>query len=162
MPAQSRGATAARLSFGRDGVDVMLGRDDGVGVAAVGHVAFVGFGVVGADHAFGAVGLGAGFAVLAGHAGFDGDAYAGEIAGLELGDGSADGGDAADDLVAGNHGVHGAAPLVAHLVDVGVADAAVVDCNDDVGGARFAAVKVKRGERRGLGLRGVAKRFHVV
>ena len=63
--------------------------------------------------------------------------------------------------MAGDHGVHGAAPLVADLVDVGVADAAVVDGDDDVGGAGLAAVEVERGERRGLSLRGVAKRFHV-
>ena len=150
------------VELGRDVVDVMLGGDDGVGVTAVGHFAFVGFGVVGADHALGAVGFGAGFTVLAGHAGFDGDAYTGEITGFELGHGRADGGHAAYDLVAGDHGVHGAAPLVAHLVDVRVADAAVVDGNDDVGGARFTAIEVKRGERRSLSLRGVAKRFHVV
>ena len=142
-------------------MDVVLGGEDSVGVAAVGDIAFVGFGVVGADHALGAIGFGAGLAVVADPAGFDGDAYAGEVADFELGDGGADGGDVADDFVAGDHGVDGAAPLIADLVDVGVADAAEVDCNDDVIGARFAAVEVKRGEGRGLGLRGVAKRFHV-
>jgi hypothetical protein len=42
-----------------------------------------------------------------------------------------------------------------------VADAAVIDCNDYIAGPRFAAVKVKRGEGRGLALCGVAERFHV-
>ena len=67
----------------------------------------------------------------------------------------------ADDLVTGHHWIHGAAPLVANLMDVAVADATVVDCNDDVVWAGLAAIEVKGSERRGLGLRGVAKRFHV-
>ncbi len=158
--AEQRG-DGGEVELGGDGVDVVLGGDDGVGVAAVGHFALVGLGVVGADHALDAVGLGAGFAVVADHAGFDGDADAGEVAYFEFGDGGADGGDAADDLVAGDHGVEGAAPLVADLVDVGVTDAAIVDGNDDVAGSWFATVKVKGSERRGLGLRGIAKRFHV-
>ncbi len=50
-------------------------------------------------------------------------------------------GDAADDLVAGDHGEEHVAPLAADLVDVGVADAAVVDGEDDVVGVGVAAVK---------------------
>ena len=42
--------------------------------------------------------------------------------------------DAADDLVAGNHREDRAAPLVARLVDVGVADAAEENLDRDVGG----------------------------
>ena len=47
----------------------------------------------------------------------------------------ADAGDPPDDLVAGHHREDRAAPLVPGLVDVGVADAAVVDVDDDVPGA---------------------------
>ena len=67
----------SEIQLGRDGMHVVLGRDDVVRVAAVGHFAFVGLCVVGSHHALGAVGLGAGLAVFAGHAGFDGDADTG-------------------------------------------------------------------------------------
>src|ERR1700761_116485 len=100
----------------------MLRRNDGVGVSTVSHLAGVGLGIVGADHAFDAVGFSTGFAVLASHTGLYGDADGGEIAGLELGYGRADGGDVTNDLVSGNHGVHRAAPFVADLMDVRVAD----------------------------------------
>ena len=74
--------------------------------------------------------LEAGLALGAGAVGVDHAADRGEVARLELGDGGADLGDAADDLVAGNAGIdggHHAAPLVAGLVEVGVADAAEED-----------------------------------
>jgi hypothetical protein len=45
-------------------------------------------------------------------------------------------------------------------MDVGVADAAVVDRDDDIGGAGLAAVEMEGRERGGFGLGGVAKRFH--
>ncbi len=66
-------------------------------------------------------------ALGAGAVGVDHAADGGEVAGLELGDGGANLGDAADDLVAGDAGVDGghyAAPLVPDLVEIGVTDAA--------------------------------------
>ena len=54
------------------------------------------------------------------------------VADLELRDLGADGGDAADDLVARARRVDGAAPLVADGVEVGVADAAVEDVDLDI------------------------------
>ena len=71
--------------------------------------------------------LESGLALGAGAVGVDHAADRGEVAGLEFGHGGADLGDAADDLMAGNAGVdggHHAAPLVAGLVEIGVADAA--------------------------------------
>ncbi len=101
--------------------------DDAVGVAAVGDAAGVLVGEVVGEGEVGAELLEARLALGAGAVGVDHAADRGEVAGLELGDGGADLGDAADDLVAGNAGIdggHHAAPLVAGLVEIGVADAA--------------------------------------
>ena len=62
----------------------------------------------------------------------------------------------AHDLVAGHHREDGAAPLVAGLVDVGVADAAVEDVDLHVVRAHLAAVELERRQRGGLGEGGVA------
>ena len=130
MPAQSSGAAAGEVEVGGNAQDEVLVDDDAVGVAAVGDAAEVLVGeVVGEGHV-GAELLEAGLALGAGAVGVDHAADGGEVAGLELGDGGADLGDAADDLVAGHAGVdggHHVAPLVAGLVQVGVADAAEED-----------------------------------
>ena len=55
-------------------------------------------------------------------------------------DGGADGGDGADDLVAGDEGVFADAPVVVDQVDVGVADAAVGDFDFDIGGGQLARI----------------------
>jgi hypothetical protein len=60
-----------------DGIHIVLGCDDGVGVASVGRLALVGLCVVGPNHALGAVGLRTGFAVFANHASLDRDADTG-------------------------------------------------------------------------------------
>ena len=67
---------------------------------------------------------------------------------LNFVDGVADGGDAADDLVAGNHGIDGVAPLVAGHVQVRVADAAVENLDGDFGRAGFAAAEGVGSKRR--------------
>ena len=64
-------------------------------------------------------------------------------------------GDFADDLVARHQRVHGDAPLVARLVDVGVADAAVEDLDGHVVRPRAAAAERHGGEGSGGGLGGV-------
>ena len=116
IPAQSKGAAPARFEVRGDAQDEPLVDDDAVGVAAVGDASemlvrrVVGEGQVRAEL------LEAGLALGAGAVGVDHAADRGEVAGLELGDGGADLGDAADDLVAGDAGVdggHDAAPLVA-------------------------------------------------
>ncbi len=110
--------------------DESLVDDDAVGVAAIGDASqmlvgkVVGEGRIRAELLEARLALGAG-AVRVDHA-----ADRGEVAGLELGDRGADLGDAADDLVAGHAGVdggHDTAPLVADLVEIGVADAAEED-----------------------------------
>ena len=65
--------------------------------------------------------LEASLALGAGAVGVHQAADRGEIAGLELGNGGADLGDATDDLVAGNAGVdggHHVSPLIAGLVEI--------------------------------------------
>ncbi len=66
---------------------------------------------------------------------------------LEFRCGFAGGDDAANNLVAGDHGIDGVAPLVAGHVEIGVADSAVEDFNGDFGGARLATRKVVRSQR---------------
>ena len=127
MPAQSRGAAPARSRFEGTFEHESLVDDDAVGVAAVGNAAGVLVGEVVGKGEVGAELLQALLALGAGAVGVDHAADGGEVAGLEFGYGGADFGDAADDLVAGNAGVdggHHAAPLIARLVKVGVADAA--------------------------------------
>ena len=69
-------------------------------------------------------------ALGAGAVGIDHAADCGEVAGLEPGDGGADLGDAAHNLMARNAGVNGGhrvLPLVANLVEIGVTNAAEQD-----------------------------------
>ncbi len=97
------------------------------------------FGVVGEDSGLTfAVLLCTGFAGGTGAAGVDHAAYGSVVAYFEFLYRRADFADDADDLVARNHGVHGVAPLIAGLVDVGVADAAELDVDENVIGARLA------------------------
>ena len=76
-------------------------------------------------------------------AGIDHAADRGEIAGLELRHVAANLHDAADDFMAGDHGIDGVPPFVAGLVQVGVADAAVEDLDDHIGGERVATLDGK-------------------
>ena len=127
MPAQSRGAAPARSRFEGTCRTNRSIDDDAVGVAAVGDASQMLVGEVVGESEIRAELLEAGLALGAGAVGIDHAADRGEVAGLELGDRRADLGDAADDFVAGNAGVdggHHAAPLVADLMEIGVADAA--------------------------------------
>jgi hypothetical protein len=74
--------------------------------------------------------------------GIDHTTYGDEISDFVPGYGGADGGDAAYDFVAGDDGInrrHDAGPLVAGLVEVGVADAAEEDFKGYVGSGGGAA-----------------------
>ena len=101
--------------------------NNAVGVAAVRNAARVLVGkVVREDHVRAEL-LKACFALRASAIGVHQAAHCGKIARLEFGDCGANLRDAADDLVAGNTGIdgrHDSAPLVACLVEIGVADAA--------------------------------------
>ena len=109
-----------------------------------------------------AVLLFASFTAVADATGIDHTADGGEVADLELRDFSADGLYGSDNLVAGNHGVNGVVPLVAGLMDVGVANAAEVYGDVDVFGAGLAVFVIKRGERGGRRMCGVAVSFNHV
>ncbi len=132
-----------------------------LGIAAVGHLvgnavqAVVGLGIVLAAHLFFA--LAALVAHLAGvHHAADGDAVA-DLVPLDLG---ADGGDPADDLVARDHGVAAGAPVVARLVQVGVADPAIEDFHRHIVGAQGATVEGERRQGNPGGLRCVTEGLH--
>src|SRR5690606_6083574 len=88
--------------------------------------------VVGHHGAALAVLLEPGAALLALAAAVHHAADADPVAGLHVGDGAADLRDDAGDLVAGHHRKDGLTPFLAHLVDVGVADARVLDLDGDV------------------------------
>src|SRR5690606_1919367 len=132
---------------------------DAGGVAAVGGRAGVALAaVVGGGHAVLAVLLLAGRALRARAAGVDEAAHADGVAGLEPGHGRADGGHAADDLVPGHHREDAAAPFVACLVDVAVADAAPEDVDGHVVRARRTALDRERRQRAAGGSGGVGGR----
>ncbi len=117
--------------------------DDAVGVSAVGDSSGVLVREVIGEGGVGAELLEACLAFGADAVGIDQAADGGEIAGLELGDFRPNLGDAADDFMAGNAGVdggHNAAPLIAGLVEVGVADAAEENFDLDVVAGGIAAL----------------------
>ena len=135
IPAQSSGAAAGEIEVGGDAQNEVLVDDDAVGVAAIGDASEVLVRrVVGEDHVRAEL-LKASLALGAGAVRIDHAADRGEVAGLVLGDRRADLGDTADDLVAGDDRVdsgHEPAPLVADLMQIGVADAAEKDLDLDV------------------------------
>src|SRR6202012_5159453 len=123
----------------RDLPHEVLGDDDLRRVAALGDRAVPVDGAVGLD-AVRAELLEAGLAQIALAARVDQAADADPVADRVPGDGRANPTDHAGDLVSGRERVRGAAPLAAHGVDVGVADAAVLDVDEHVVRTELAAV----------------------
>jgi hypothetical protein len=147
-----------------DAHDEVLVDDDVRGVPALGD------GAVAIDRAVGQHGAGQAIllvsaaAVLALAARVDHAADADAVADRVVGHLRADRADDAGDLVAGNGRVGHLAPLTAAMVDVGVADAAELDVDQDVTGTDVAPVDGQRDERlaggRGaVGLRGARLRW---
>ena len=135
IPAQSKRRGSGEVEVRGNMEHEPLVDHDAVRVAAVGDAAEMLVGEVVSEGQVGAELLEARLALRAGAVGVHQAADRGEVAGLELGDGGADLGDAADDLVAGDAGIdsgHDFAPLIAHLVQIGVADAAVENFDLDV------------------------------
>eukprot|EP01132_Coremiostelium_polycephalum_P015745 gene15744-biopygen7837 len=147
---------AGQVELGRDLHHEVLADHDAVGVAAHGVAAIdpVWRGV-GHGRAFEAVLLEVGVAGVAVTAGVDHAANTHQVADFVRGDAGADGGDFTDDLVARHQRVHGDAPFVACLVDVGVADAAVENFDRHVIGARATAFEGHGGEGSGGRLSGI-------
>lgn len=83
-------------------------------------------------------------------------ANAREIADLEFGDLIADAGNAPDDFVAGHHRINGVAPFAAHLMDIGMADAAKLDFDENIARAKVAALEIPGRKLVGGGMNGVA------
>ena len=79
----------------------------------------------------------------------------GQIAGLEALDVGTHLGHPPHDLVAGDHGEQRAAPLVPHLVDIGVADAAVGDLDQHIVGTHRPALDFEGPQGQGGGWGGI-------
>ncbi len=140
---------AGQVEVGGNRVGEALVHDIVIGVAAHGDGAVDA--VLGGVGERGALVAEVLFAVVAGRAlaaGVDDHADGGNVARLELVDGAAGGADAAHDFVAGHQRIDRLAPLVAGHVQVGVADAAVENLDDDFSGAGIAAGEVEGSERR--------------
>ena len=141
--------------------DECFGDDDCVGIAAVGrHGVAAIVGVVGVGRALVAILLEPAKARLAAPAGIDHAADPHGVACLELRHLGADASDAADDLMARDHGIDRAAPVVAGVVDVGVADAAIENVDHDVVGARIAPLEPPGREPLLRGVGGPARNLH--
>jgi hypothetical protein len=136
----------------------ILGDNDAFGVASEGgKVIMAIFIVVGKRHAFFAVLLQiflTGRAVLAR---VDHAAHADHSSDLKFGDIGTNLGDFSDDFVTGHEGVQATAPLVAGLMDIGVANATIQDFDDNVVGTRVAAGEVKWSDLVRGGLGGIAE-----
>lgn len=118
--------------------------------------------IVGEDLAVLAILLQARVAGRAMMATVDQAADADRVADLELGHRTADGRNVADDFVPGHAGVQRVGPLVAGLVQVGMADAAVGDVDLDVVRPRLAANNVERRQRRVSGVGAIGFYCHGV
>src|ERR1700733_8507801 len=118
---------SGQIKIGRYLQDKALVDDNAVRIAAVGDAARVLVReVIGEDEIRTEL-LQTLFALGTGAIGIDHTADGGDVSYLEFLNTGADFGDAANDLVAGNAGIHRGhhtAPLIAHLVEIGVTDAA--------------------------------------
>ena len=140
----------------------LLAHDKALGVAAIGRLAGDPIAIiVGLRVALAAELLQALAALIALLAGIDHAADRDRVADLVAGDFVADLGHAADDLVAGNHRVDAPSPIVAGLVEVGVADAAVEHLHDDIVGAWGPSLKRERRQRRVGGSGCITKGFQI-
>ncbi len=92
-------------------------------------------------------------------AGVDHAADTGPVADLQLLDMGADFHDLADDLVAGHHRVERVVPVVANLMEIGVADAGVENLDLDIVRAGFAPLEIERDKRRLRVVGGIAFDF---
>src|SRR6266700_1525689 len=129
-PSTKKWRSSGKIKIGGDAQDEAFVNDDAFGVAAVGHASEVFVRrVEGEDHVRAEL-LKASLALWAGAVRIDHAADRGDIAGLVLGNCRADLGHTADDLMTGDDRIirgHELAPLVAHRMEIGVADAAEED-----------------------------------
>jgi hypothetical protein len=152
------GDASAQQRRGGGGVDALGHGQDEVGVYHdVGRVAALGDGPVpvgagvSGDHAGQAVLLVAVAAVGAFPAGVHHAADPDPVPDLMAGDLGADLGDDSDDLMSRHDGERLRTPVAVDGVDVGVADAGVLDLDEYVVGADVAAFDVREGERLASG-----------
>ena len=130
--------------------------DHGFRIAPVGHGFVVAVDpVVGADHALVAVLLLTLLARIAGATGIDDAAHANLVTDLVLADLLANRRDPADDFMPRHHRVDRAAPVVLGKVDIGVADAAVVNLDGNVIRAQGPTLDGMGSDARGFRLGGI-------
>jgi hypothetical protein len=124
--------------------DEFLADDDPVRIAAEGVAARALLRpVIGAGEAVLAILLQPLLAGAAGKAGVDHAAHADNVAGFELRDCAADLGHFPNNLMAWHARIAGAAPLAPRRMEIGMADAAKADCNNDVFRARIAPLEAE-------------------
>src|SRR6266702_4311382 len=167
-PSTKKWRGSGKIKIGGDAQDEAFVNDDAFGVAAVGHASevFV-WRVEGEDHVRAEL-LKASLALWAGTVRIDHAADRGEITWLVLGNCRADLGHTADNLMAGDNRVdsrHELAPLVAHQMQIGVANAAEQNFNLHIAFGWFATVDLGGSQRRrfagsGVGLRVVGGWVH--
>jgi hypothetical protein len=145
---QGRRALERNVLWDREHV-ILVDRDAGRVAAKGRRLAVTLVAVVGERHADLAILLLAFAAGRAAAAGIDEAADADDVAGLPFLHMVADLDHLADNLVARDHGEDRVVPLVLHLMNVGVTDAAIKNVNQNVVRARFAPLD---GPRRQLGL----------
>src|SRR6266700_3548783 len=150
-PSTKKWRSSGKIKIGGDAQDEAFVNDDAFGVAAVGHASEVFVRrVEGEDHVRAEL-LKASLALWAGAVRIDHAADRGEITWLVLGNCRADLGHTADDLVTGDNRVirgHELAPLVAHRMEIGVADAAEEDLDLHVAVSWIAPLDLGGGQQR--------------
>ena len=125
-----QGSRPSKIEVGRDTQDEPLVHDNAVGVAAIGDTSEVLVRHIKGECEVRAALLKASPALGARAVGVNQTAHCGKVAGLKSGDGGANLGHAADNLMARNDGVnsgHEFAPLITHRMKIGVANAAEQD-----------------------------------
>jgi hypothetical protein len=93
-------------------------------------------------------------------AGINHTAHADMISLLKAGDGRPDAQDAANDFVAGHHGVNSVTPVIADVMKVGMAYPAIKDFDYDIVRARFATLEPIGSQVIGRRVGGISKNIH--
>jgi len=146
-----QGCAGVQRQVLRHAQHVILIHDNSLGIAAVGRVSFLVACVVSPDGTYRAVLFQSLAALCASSAGVHETANSNLVAYFVTADLIADSRHDAGDLVPRNHGEYRflliLAPFVASLMNVGMADPAIFDVDNDVVLSRFSALELPRSER---------------
>src|SRR5439155_20029737 len=161
-PSAEERCSSSDIQVRRQSQDEMFIDDDGVGVTAIGDAAKVFVRRVESERHVWAELLEVTFAIWAGAVGVDHATNRDEVARLVLSNVRSDFRHAPHDLVTWNDRIicgHELAPLVAHRMEIGMADAAVKNFNLHVALYWIASRDCRRGQRRRLTGGGIGFRF---